>query len=337
MKGICMQVREILSKDEWNETAERFGAHPLQWWQWGELKVKTGPWTARRLVCTTDAGEPVGGAQVLLRSMPFPFRAMAYVPRGPFAAEGQFQAVADAVAGWVKANTKAVSLKVDPAIQDFTFASDWKKSETVLINKTAALSLEPSEDELMAAIPNKKCRQYIRKASRAGINVRKGTRDDLPAVLALYHETAEADGFGIHADEFYEAAFEELEGIQHFFVAEGEDGIQAFLWNVVSPNGTCFELWGAVNEAGKASRANYYMKWVAICAAKEAGAKLYDLNGLLNGGISNFKMLFVPEPTYWVETHDKPLSPLYGLMDKALEIRRRRNVEAAAQEDTSRE
>ena len=68
-----MRVVEVVARDEWNEDAERFGAHPLQWWQWGELKAKTGPWTARRLACLDDAGELVGGAQVLLRKMPFPF------------------------------------------------------------------------------------------------------------------------------------------------------------------------------------------------------------------------------------------------------------------------
>ena len=120
-------------------------------------------------------------------------------------------------------------------------------------------------------------------------------------------------------------------------MAEGDEGIEAFLWNVTSPAGTCFELWGAVSDAGKASRANYYMKWVAICAAKEAGAATYDLNGLLNGGISNFKLLFVEGPTLWAQTHDKPLSPLYGLMDWALAAHRRHNVEGAAQEDTSRQ
>ena len=36
-----MHVVEVVAQDEWNEDAERFGAHPLQWWQWGELKAKT--------------------------------------------------------------------------------------------------------------------------------------------------------------------------------------------------------------------------------------------------------------------------------------------------------
>lgn len=332
-----MRVEEVLAQDEWNEDAERFGAHPLQWWQWGELKAKTGPWSARRLVCRDDAGQLVGGAQVLLRKMPFPFKAMAYAPRGPFAADGRLQDVADAIAAWCKQSTKAVSLKVDPAVTDFSYAEGWKPSEAILLNKTATIDLAPSEDELLAGIPNKKCRQYIRKAKRGGVVVRPGRREDLDAILALYHKTADSDGFALHDDEFYRAAFDELEGIQQLFVAEGDEGIEAFLWNVTSPAGTCFELWGAVSDAGKVSRANYYMKWVAICAAKEVGAATYDLNGLLNGGISNFKLLFVEGPTLWIQTHDKPLSPLYGLMDWALAAHRRHNVEGAAQEDTSRQ
>lgn len=207
-----MRVVEVVARDEWNEDAERFGAHPLQWWQWGELKAKTGPWTARRLACLDDAGELVGGAQVLLRKMPFPFKAMAYAPRGPFAAEGRLQDVADAVADWCRTNTKAVSLKVDPAVTDFAYSDGWKPSEAILLNKTATIDLAPTEDELMAGIPNKKCRQYIRKAHRAGVVVRPGKREDLDAILALYHQTADADGFALHADEFYRAAFDELEG-----------------------------------------------------------------------------------------------------------------------------
>ena len=70
---------------------------------------------------------------------------------------------------------------------------------------------------------------------------------------------------------------------------------------------------------------------------KELGAVTYDLNGLLNDGISDFKLLFEREPTLWVETHDRPLSPLYHAMNKALEIRRHHNTRDNAQEDTSEE
>ena len=329
-----MDIRIIEDQEEYADIAERFGAHPLQWWQWGELKAKTGPWEARRLaLCEGD--EVVGGAQVLIRSMPFPFNAICYLPRGPFAAEGRLMEAADAIADWCRANTHAVSVKIDPAVRELAFSKGWQPSERVQLNKTAVLSLEPDEDKIMAAIPNRKCRQYIRKAKRDGIVVREGTADDLDAILAMYKKTAEADGFALHDDEFYRTALEELSGLQQLHVAERDGELHAFLWNVTSPNGTAFELWGAVSDAGKRSRANYYLKWCGILAAKEAGARLYDLNGLLNDGISDFKLLFVPEPTYWVETHDKPLGPLYGLMNKALEMRRKRQTSTSTQEDTS--
>ena len=299
-----MDVRVITTEQDWNELAEGFGAHPMQMWQWGSLKEQTGPWCAHRLEMLDSDGTSVGGAQVLVRKMPWPFGAIAYAPRGPFSADGR---------------------------------EGWEKSETSLINKTAVIDLTRPEDEIMAGIPNRKCRQYIRKGERDGVVVRPGEAGDLDQILALYHQTAEADGFPIHEDEFYRTAFTALEGSQQLFVAEKDGELQAFLWNVTSKGGCAFELWGAVSDAGKRSRANYYMKWVAIRAAKEAGAKLYDLNGLLNDGISDFKLLFVPEPTYWVETHDKPLGMLFHVMDKALEIRRVRNERGNAQQDTSRD
>lgn len=332
-----MQVSLVDDKSAWNGYAEGFGAHPLQLWQWGELKGQTGPWTPYRLAVRDDDGSAVGGAQVLVRAMPFPFGAIAYAPRGPFAKEGRLAEVADAAADWCRDNTKSQSLKIDPAAGELAWPDGWEQSENILINKTAALSLEPDEDEIMKAIPNRKCRQYIRKGERDGVVVRPAEERDLDAVLALYHQTADADGFALHADEFYRTAFTALEGIQQFFVAEKDGEIQAFLWNVTSKGGMTFELWGAVNDAGKRDRANYYMKWVAIKEAKKAGAALYDLNGLLNDGISDFKLLFVPEPTYWVETHDKPLRSLYHAMNKALVYNRKRNERNNAQKDTARD
>ena len=330
-----MDVTLVSDKEQWNRLVESFGGHPLQQWQWGDLKQQTGPWTSHH-VMVSDASGAVGGAQILVRKMPFPVNAIAYAPRGPFAKDGMLMQVADELAAWVKGNTKAQSLKVDPAVTELDWSAGWEPSEAVLISKTAALDLTRDEDEIMKGIPNRKCRQYIRKGERDGVVVRPGTEADLDAVLALYHATADADGFALHDDEFYRTAFRLLDGLQQLFVAEVDGEIQAFLWNVTSKGGTTFELWGAVNDAGKRSRANYYQKWVAILAAKQAGARLYDLNGLLNDGISDFKLLFVPEATNWVATHDRPLGAMYRVMNKALELHRSYNERTNAQADTSR-
>ena len=331
-----MQIRTVNDRDDWTQVAQSFGAHPMQHWAWGELKSQTGSWTAYRLAAY-EGEELIGGAQVLERAMPFPFKAMCYLPRGPFAQEGRLMQVADAVAQWCRENTKAVSVKIDPAVTELDFTQGWVASESVLLSKTATIDLTQDEETLMKGIPNRKCRQYIRKAERDGVVVRPAVESDLDAILEMYHATAEADGFPLHEDSFYRTAFTVMDGAQHVFIAEQEGRPQAFLWNAISAQGTAFELWGAVNDEGKRSRANYYMKWVAILAAKEQGCKLYDLNGLLNDGISDFKLLFVPQPTNWVETRDLPLSPLYKLMDKALTVHRTLNERKNAQRDTGRE
>lgn len=329
-----MEIREICDRAEWEAVVEDLGVHPMQSWQWGSLKQNTGPWTARRLLCVED-GNTVGGAQVLVRSLPVPLLELAYVPRGPFAVDdARLPEVADAVAAWCKRNTRAVSVKIEPAVTELDLTSDWQPSEHALIAKTATIDLTRSEDDIMKGIPNRKCRQYIRKAARDGVTCRPGTKEDLDEILAMYHATAEADGFALHADEFYRAALTELEGVGQLFVSEYEGRMQSFLWNITT-SGTAFELWGAVTDEGKRTRANYLLKWEGIKAAKARGAKLYDMNGLLNDGISDFKMLFSKEPVYWVGTFDKPLSPLYGAMNKALEINRKRNTADNAQEDRS--
>lgn len=331
-----MNVRVISNRFEWGERVEEFGAHPLQSWQWGSLKQNTGPWTAFRILCEED-GTLLGGAQILLRTLPGPFGGLAYVPRGPFAADNSRLAeVADAVAIWCKHNMRAVSVKIEPAVTELELSDAWQPSEHALIAKTATIDLTRTEDEIMKGIPNRKCRQYIRKAGRDGVTCRPGTANDLDEILAMYHATAEADGFALHADEFYRAAFTELEGVGQLFVSEFEGRMQSFLWNATT-SGTAFELWGAVTDEGKRTRANYLLKWEAIKAAKERGAVLYDMNGLLNDGISDFKLLFSKEPVYWVGTFDRPISPMYGLMNKALEFNRKRNTAANAQQDTSDE
>lgn len=321
---MAMSVREVLDRDEWSGIVTDFRAHPLQSWGWGDLKERTGSWTARRMACERD-GAVCGGGQVLVRKLPWPFGNICYIPRGPIAkTPAEAAEVADALAAWCKEHVSAVSVKIDPAltVDEACFGSAWRPASRVLLAKTAVIDLAPSEDDIMKGIHSKKARQYIRKAGRDGVVVRRATREDLPAIMSIYHNTAESDDFFIHTDEYYETAFDACSDTNQLFIAEFEGEPQAFLWNVTT-SGAAFELWGGVTDEGKRLRANYLLKWTAICAAKESGALLYDLNGLFNDGISRFKLLFVSGPTEWVGALDRPLSPLYSAWELALKVYRR--------------
>jgi peptidoglycan pentaglycine glycine transferase (the first glycine) len=82
-----------------------------------------------------------------------------------------------------------------------------------------------------------------------------------------------------------------------------------------------------MNERGQALRANYALKWFAIRKCREWGISRYDMNGLLNDGISNFKRGFANHDDMLAGTYDYPLSPLYsiwaGLLPIAKKIIRR--------------
>lgn len=319
-----VEYREVTDANAWDEIVNAHAGHPMQAWGWGELKTRTGSWTARRIVVERD-GAFEGACQVLVRKLPWPFGHICYAPRGPVADRPQdVPQLADDVAAWCKANVSAVSLKIDPAIAEGTVSlgSSWVSSQQIVLPRTAAIDLAPTEDEIMAGLHSKKARQYIRKASRSGVEVRRATEADFDAIMDIYHHTAETDEFFLHSDEYYRTAFSACANINQVFIAEYEGRPMAFLWNIAT-TGTAFELWGGVTEEGKRLRANYLLKWYAMCTAKESGAALYDLNGLLEGGVSTFKLLFAGEPTVWIGAFDRPLRPLYHVWDISLKLYRR--------------
>ena len=96
----------------------------------------------------------------------------------------------------------------------------------------------------------------------------------------------------------------------------------AFLWPIKSGK-IAFELYGGVTERGQETRANYILKWLTIKQMQSAGVGQYDVNGLLNDGISNFKRGFAKHEDTFCGTYDKPLSPLYFVWAHLLPLGKR--------------
>jgi len=299
----------------------------MQLWGWGETKAAHN-WSVDRVLVNDAAGELVGSAQILVRKLPFPFRSLAYLARGPQAAVGREVEVLAAVAQHVKATHKSVVLSIEPDWAEDTVAvaslpaAGWQRSQsTILIPRTLILDLTRSEDELLGAM-SKKTRQYIRKSGREELDYRAVSAAELPQCLAVYKETAERAGFGIHADDYYLDIFNNLGAGSPVFAAFEGDTVVAFLWLAAS-EATAFELYGGMNDAGGNLKANFSLKWLAIQEMKARGISRYDFNGLLNDGVSKFKFGFADHEDMLAGTWDKGLSPLYPVFAKALPLARR--------------
>lgn len=311
-----LSVKQCEIQTEWDDEILSRDGHPLQLWGWGEVKAAHNWRVARVFIYEDDT--IIGAAQLLIRKLPFPFTAMVYIPRGPVATEEARGDVLEILSGYVKEKYKAVVLTVEPDWLEMPPLADWQQTtNTVLVPRTVILDLERSEDELMAAMA-KKTRQYIRKSMAEAIQIRRVTKkDDLEACLAIYKETAERADFGLHNDEYYYDIFDKLGDHSPVFAAFVGDRPVCFLWLAIS-SATAFELYGGMNEEGQHLRANYALKWHAITLMKKWGIERYDMNGLLNDGVSTFKQGFASHETQLVGAYDKALSPLYGAWKRGL-------------------
>jgi peptidoglycan pentaglycine glycine transferase (the first glycine) len=311
----------------WDGYVDRFQGHPQQLWGWGQTKGMHG-WSVDR-VLVNDGDNTIGCAQLLIRKLPLPFRALVYVPRGPMCSAEDAAGVLEQLAGYASSRHRGVALSIEPdwdaqspfaqAVAAAGFASS---TNTVLIPRTLILDLGKSDDELMAEM-SKSTRANIRKAMRSEVEFRKVvTSAELEQVLGIYHETAARAGFGIHEDQYYRDIFTNLgEGSPIVGAFDGGQ-LLAFVW-LARSGATAFELYGGVSAEGQKQRVNYGVKWAALRAMREDGCRRYDFNGLLNDGISDFKKQFAKHENMLLGTWEKPLSPCYPVYAKAMPAARK--------------
>lgn len=296
----------------WDEYVVDHDGHPLQLWGWGEVKAAHN-WAVER-VFVRSGDTIIGGAQLLIRRLPWPLKSLVYIPRGPINEAGeQTSAILDALARHARSVHGAALLTIEPHWREWPHLQEWRASNnTILIPRTLILDLTKSEDDLQAAMA-KKTRQYIRKSAKEAIELtRVTTHEQLAACLAIYHETAQRAGFPLHDDQYYYDIFEQLGDHSPVFVASEAGKPVAFLWLAISGS-IAFELYGGMSNRGSQLRANYALKWHAITTMKKWGIREYDMNGLLNDGVSTFKQGFANHEDMLVGTYDRPLSPLYGV------------------------
>jgi len=300
------------NKNDWNEYVLDNGGHPLQLWGWGEVKSVHG-WTAERMLLHGEKDEILGGAQVLIRRLPWPLRSFAYVPRGPVVDETNREELLNSLCDFVKEEYHSVAVSIEPDAVEYDMPKGWRKSKNrILPAQTVILDLTKSEPELLNDMA-KKTRQYIRKSASENMTIEKvRSREDLDKILEIYRQTAKRAKFDIHDNQYYYEVFSKLADHSQLFASYVDDQPVAFLWLAISAD-TAFELYGGMNEKGQELRCNYALKWYAIRKCKEWGLSRYDFGGLIGGGVTTFKMGWTENETTLAGTFDRPLSAKYKL------------------------
>jgi len=303
--------------EQWDNLVRDHHGHPLQLFGWGEVKSATGSWTTAHLANDSNF------AQILIRKTPL--GRFGYIPRG-----NNFDSDFLRKLKSFAKKEGLFMLRFEPNVK----ATDWRHKlkqarDHVLLARTIQLDLTKSEEELLAAM-DAKTRQYIRRSQRDnGIVIRPAVKGDLDRILEIYRATATRANFPIHPDKYYQTIFTKMADNNHIYVAEIASSVEAFLWCVKTPE-VCIELYGGATDIAFKHRANYALKWRVILAAKGLSmpCKAYDMNGLLNDGISKFKLGFSGgAETHLAPTSDLVISPIrYFFFATLLPIYKRFNI-----------
>ncbi|GAA3629719.1 lipid II:glycine glycyltransferase FemX [Microlunatus ginsengisoli] len=181
-------------------------------------------------------------------------------------------------------------------------------------------------DELLKGM-NQLWRRNIKKAAKSGVEVTRGTVDDLAAFHPIYVETAQRDGFTPRPLAYFRTMFDALlaedpDRIRLYLAHHEGDLVAATTWVRVGTH--AWYSYGASTTAKRDVRGSNAIQWRMITEALEAGADVYDLRGITEGleaddphlGLIQFKVGTGGEAVEYLGEWDKPINPvLYAAFD----------------------
>ena len=128
---------------------------------------------------------------------------------------------------------------------------------------------------------NQLWRRNVKKAEKAGVTVRLGTRDELAAFHEVYVETARRDHFTPRPLAYFERMWDSLGDHLRLYLAEvpgsSKPGAAAIYVRV---GGHAWYSYGASTTADRDARPSNAMQWRMMLDALADGADVYDLRGI---------------------------------------------------------
>lgn len=316
------------NRQTWNSfVSSSPNGHILQSWEWGELKERTG-WKSIRLALM-QKGHIRAAAQVLLRSLPYGFGTIAYVPRGPVLdyddpvlLAAMLRALRD-----LASECKVVSLKIEPdVIEPSPLPARLRQAgldpaPPVQMRSSIWVDLTATEEEMLAR-QKQKTRYNIRLAAKKGVTVSAPGLEGIDAWYDMYAATSQRDGFTIHGPDYYRQVMSVLgqAGTVSLLLAHHDGDLLAGI--IVFAFGSKSQyMYGASSNVKRNLMAPYLVQWEGMRWARLRGATLYDLWGIPDTleededlwGVYRHKRGYGGEIVRYVGAFDLVRSPLQHL------------------------
>jgi lipid II:glycine glycyltransferase (peptidoglycan interpeptide bridge formation enzyme) len=182
----------------------------------------------------------------------------------------------------------------------------------------------PRTEEAVLAGMNQQWRRNIKKAAKAGVEVRLGGVEDLAAFHELYAHTAERDHFTPRPLDYFRTMYDALSAeeassagtvqIRLYLATHEDDLVAATIWIRVGTH--TWYSYGASSSEKRDVRGSNAVQWRMIQDAIAAGATVYDLRGITETlasddphlGLIQFKVGTGGEAVEYVGEWDLPLN-----------------------------
>lgn len=321
-----MIVREVLEEEK--KQFNLVATHPLQSWEWGEFRKKTGRKVIR--LGAFNNKELKAAYQLTVHPLPkIPYNIL-YFPKGPIPDELMISALKK-----LGQEEKAVMIKMEPNIKDnqdvknFLLTHDCRAGRPLFTKYTFQLDLQKTEEQLLADM-KPKTRYNIKVAQKHGVEI---IEDNSPQAfeeyLRLTTETTKRQKFYAHSEDYHRKmwAIMQPSGIAHLFLAKYQNQILAadifFIFNKI-----LYYPYGSSTREHKEVMAPYALFWEVIKFGQKMGCKAFDMWGTPGPnpsprdpyfGFHRFKEGFGPTLVEFIGTYDlvinSSLYPLYNFVN----------------------
>lgn len=261
------------------------GGHYAQSSAWAQVKSLLGWRVARILI--EDTHRIVGGAQVLMRSIPC-LGSIGYVPGGPLLIQDDPQVAQLLITSLQQTAQKnriqymlVQPRQLWPSFEERLLESGFRTTERhALAVSTLLLDLHQEPDQLLTAM-RKSTRRNIRLSQKAGVIVREGTACDLSTSYHIILEACERKHLKTFSETYFTGLWDILHprGYLHLFIAEYEgEAVATSL--VISFGKTVIDTIGAWNGLHAKAHPNELLEWTIVLWAKAQGYCYFDFDGL---------------------------------------------------------
>lgn len=311
--------------------------HPLQSYEWGEFREKSGIKVIRRGIF--NGNKLIKGFQLTIHKIPHTPFTIGYLPKGDFPTSeiiGELQKIGK--------EEKCIFIQLEPNI----IANNKKESEIKDLGlKTAAhplftkytfvLDLTQSEEELLKQM-HPKARYNIKVAIKHSVKVAEDNSNKaFEAYWKLTEETTKRQKFYAHTKHYHELQWQTFlhdndvnKLTSHLFTATYEGKILTTLLFFIFHETLYYPYGASSNEHRNVMHSNLAM-WEGIRFGKKLGLKKFDMWGALNQepdtkdpwfGFHDFKRKFGPEHVEFLGSYDLIINPaLYQAYKVANKLR----------------